>query len=129
MALNTFGGYGAGDPYAMMDPLFFDSACAQWLCAAADDDGVPADEVRRMSPAVAGMGGGLDPGLGVTSGSRRRATMPADVLETQVCPRRPSSASWLRCGLLARRLSAAGARDGAACVFSRLLAPSRALSR
>lgn len=49
MALNTFGGYGAGDPYAMMDPLFFDSACVRncGLCDAADDGGVPADEARR----------------------------------------------------------------------------------
>ena len=26
MALSTFGGYGT-DPFAMMDPMFFDSAC------------------------------------------------------------------------------------------------------
>ena len=75
MALSTFGGYGS-DPFALMDPLFFDSTalarCALAQCA---------DEARR---AVAGMGGGLDPNLGTTSGSRRRATMPADVLETQV---------------------------------------------
>ena len=37
---------------------------------------------RRVSRAVAGMGGGVDAGLG-SSGTRRRATMPADVLETQ----------------------------------------------
>ena len=37
---------------------------------------------RRASRAVAGMGGGVDAGLG-SSGTRRRATMPADVLETQ----------------------------------------------
>ena len=53
----------------------------------------PADEAR----AVAGMGGGVDAGLG-TTGTRRRATMPADVLESQarddLGPARDASARW-----------------------------------
>ena len=73
------------------------------------------------------MGGGMDP-LSTTTGSRRRATMPADVLETQVCAQGVASVV-ARCSLLARRLSAAGAREAAACVISRPLAHADADAR
>ena len=107
MALTNFGGYGA-DPFAMMDPLFFDSACAG-LCAATGSD--TTDEAR----AVAGMGGGLDPGLSTMSGSRRRATMPADVLETQVRNKRAQGDARFGRRVVARGcglFAGADARDG-----------------
>ena len=118
MALSSFGGGYGGDPFAMMDPLFFDSARPA-ACAAA-----LTRLTRRASPlAVAGMGGGLDTGVGTTSGSRRRATMPADVLETQVSG--PKAARGFSRGARRRAaaaVSGADARRAAARACSRLLA-------
>ena len=56
MALTSFGGM---DPFAMMDPLFFD---------------------------ISNMGGlgSFDTSLGTATSGRRRAVMPADVMETPV---------------------------------------------
>jgi hypothetical protein len=65
MALTS--GWGM-DPFAMFDPMFFDVSGG----------------LGGLGSADVGLGGGLGGGLGTTTTGRRRATMPADVVETPV---------------------------------------------
>jgi hypothetical protein len=107
MALTS--GWGM-DPFAMFDPMFFDVSGG----------------LGGLGSADVGLGG-LGGGLGTTTTGRRRATMPADVVETPVRARRARARVCVRADVgTGGRCLRRAARLRCFCVLTRATLRARA---